>query len=57
MPTEIHTQTQSSSPLLPLSGEALESFRNFEQRMYSEYQHMQKGFGFSVIEGRTKGKK
>ena len=57
MPTEIHTQTQSPSPLIPLSAEALESFRNFEQRMYSEYQHMQKGFGFSVIEGRTKGKK
>jgi dTMP kinase len=34
-----------------LSGEALESFRNFENRMYSEYQQMQKEFGFSVIEG------
>jgi hypothetical protein len=57
MPAEIHIQTQSSSPLLQLSGEALESFRNFYQSMYSEYQHMQKGFGFSVLEGRTKGKK
>ncbi len=73
MPTEIHTQTDSSSPsssppangkavssgksalssstTSQLSGEALESFRNFEQRMYSEYQQMQKEYGFSVIEG------
>jgi thymidylate kinase len=35
----------------PLSHEALESFRNFEIKMYSEYQQMQKEFGFSVIEG------
>ncbi len=42
----------SAPPTAPqLSGEALESFRNFEQRMYSEYQQMQKEFGFSVIEG------
>ncbi len=27
----------SAAPQLP--GEAPESFRNFEQRMYSEYQH------------------
>jgi len=38
-----------SGPIL--TGEALESFRNFEIRMYSEYQNMQKEFGFSVIEG------
>lgn len=38
-----------SSPAL--SKEALESFRNFEIRMYREYQDMQKEFGFSVIEG------
>jgi dTMP kinase len=41
----------SSSTTPQLSGEALESFRNFEQRMYSEYQQMQKEYGFSVIEG------
>ena len=34
-----------------LSQEALESFRNFEKKMYSEYQQMQKEFDFSVIEG------
>ncbi len=41
-----------------LQGEALESFRNFENRMYSEYQQMQKEFGFRVIEGKkSKSKK
>jgi dTMP kinase len=35
----------------PLSHEALESFRGFEVKMYSEYQQMQKEFGFYVIEG------
>ena len=39
----------ASEPLL--TGEALESFRHFEMKMYSEYQNMQKEFGFSVIEG------
>ena len=34
-----------------LTQEALESFRFFENKMYSEYQHMQKEFGFTVIEG------
>lgn len=34
-----------------LTREALESFRSFEMKMYSEYQQMQKDFGFSVIEG------
>jgi len=29
----------------------LESFRNFALKMYSKYQHMQKAFGFTVIEG------
>jgi dTMP kinase len=49
----LQRQRQDSSPSTPtqLSGEALESFRNFERRMYSEYQQMQKEFGFSVIEG------
>lgn len=40
------------SPVAPiLTGEALESYRNFESRMYIEYQNMQKEFEFSVIEG------
>lgn len=34
-----------------LTGAALESFRDFEIKMYSEYQSMQKEFDFSVIEG------
>lgn len=34
-----------------LTGDALESFRNFEVKMYSEYQQMQKAYGFTVIEG------
>ncbi len=34
-----------------LTGETLESFRNFEVKMYSEYQQMQKAYGFTVIEG------
>jgi dTMP kinase len=45
-------QAQSArATTVQLSGEVLESFRNFEKRMYSEYQQMQKEFGFSVIEG------
>lgn len=34
-----------------LTGESLESFRNFEVKMYNEYQQMQKAYGFTVIEG------
>lgn len=34
-----------------LSKEALESFLNFEVRMYSEYQQMRKAYEFTVIEG------
>ena len=34
-----------------LNGELLESFRNFEVKMYSEYQQMQRAYGFTVIEG------
>jgi dTMP kinase len=54
--TSSKVETEKSAISAPstapqLSGEALESFRNFEQRMYSEYQQMQKEFGFSVIEG------
>ncbi len=49
-----HKQNKAQSkeqPALLLSGEALESFRNFENRMYREYEQMQKEFGFCVIEG------
>ncbi len=54
--TSAKVETEKSAISAPvaapqLSGEALESFRNFEQRMYTEYQQMQKEFGFSVIEG------
>jgi len=34
-----------------LPQEALESFRNFEIKTYSQYQQMQKEFDFCVIEG------
>ncbi len=34
-----------------LTPQTLEGFHNFEVRMYSEYQQMQKEFGFTVIEG------
>ncbi len=44
-------QTARAEPTTKLTQEALESFRNFEQKMYSEYQQMQKEFGFTVIEG------
>src|SRR5579859_495266 len=38
-------------PLPYLSQDALESFRDFEMKMYSQYQNMQKELGFRVIEG------
>ena len=40
-----------ASPIPALAGEALESFHDFEMKMYAEYQQMQKTFGFTVIEG------
>ncbi len=46
-----HVKTGILMLSTPLSNEALESFRNFEIKMYSEYQEMQKEFGFCVIEG------
>ena len=46
-----HAKTGTLMLSTSLSNEALESFRNFEIKMYSEYQHMQKEFGFCVIEG------
>ncbi len=46
-----HSGKSALSIAPQLTGEALESFRNFEQRMYTEYQQMQKEFGFSVIKG------
>lgn len=42
---------QATVPLPALTGAALESFREFENRMYIEYQHMRKEFDFCVIEG------
>jgi dTMP kinase len=46
-----HSKTGTLMLSTPLSNQALESFRNFEIKMYSEYQQMQKEFGFCVIEG------
>lgn len=42
---------QQGKPAPTLTDAALESFRDFEIRMYSEYQRMQKEFDFCVIEG------
>lgn len=42
---------QQGKPTLTLTDAALESFRDFENRMYREYQRMQKEFDFCVIEG------
>jgi dTMP kinase len=44
-------QAAIPAKLPALTQETLESFRNFERKMYSQYQSMQKVFGFSVIEG------
>ncbi len=50
-------QKQAGKPLPPIqpfatfTPEALESFRDFEMKMYSLYDGMQKEFGFHVIEG------
>ena len=41
----------AAEPSMQLTQEALESFRFFENKMYSEYQQMQKEFAFTVIEG------
>ncbi|HLX41684.1 MAG TPA: dTMP kinase [Ktedonobacteraceae bacterium] len=46
---EAKVATSVQSPAL--TGEALESFRNFEVKMYSAYQQMQKAYAFTVIEG------
>src|SRR5205823_11786840 len=51
-----HNKGQVQQATIPaklptLTPETLESFRNFERKMYSQYQNMQKEFGFSVIEG------
>ena len=44
-------KAQPPATIVPLTQEALESFRNFENKMYGEYQQMQKEFAFTVIEG------
>jgi dTMP kinase len=51
-----HNKGQGQQGAVPaklptLTQETLESFRDFERKMYSQYQNMQKEFGFSVIEG------
>jgi len=48
---QVQLQSGAVAPVPQLSQEALESFRNFENKMYSEYQRMQKEFGFTMIEG------
>ena len=42
---------QEVASMLSLTAEALESFHDFEMKMYDQYQHMQKEFDFSVVEG------
>jgi dTMP kinase len=37
--------------LPPLAPETIESFRDFEMKMYNQYQCMQKEFNFTVVEG------
>jgi thymidylate kinase len=37
--------------MLSLTAEVLESFHDFEMKMYDQYQHMQKEFNFIVVEG------
>jgi dTMP kinase len=51
-----HSKEQVQSPAVTaqfpaLTQETLESFRDFERKMYTRYQNMQKEFGFTVIEG------
>lgn len=52
---EKHSKNRkATAPVLQpqlLTREALESFRSFEMKMYSEYQQMQQHFRFTVIEG------
>ena len=50
-PEKKQAQINTTMPAPILTGEALESYRNFEIKMYSQYQNMQKEFEFSVIEG------
>lgn len=44
-------QSTTAIPAPLLTQEALESFRNFENKMYNEYQQMQQEFNFTLIEG------
>jgi dTMP kinase len=49
-----HSKAQQptvTAQLSALTQETLESFRDFERKMYTRYQNMQKEFGFTVIEG------
>ncbi|MBV9256665.1 MAG: dTMP kinase [Ktedonobacteraceae bacterium] len=42
---------QSPAPLVSLTAEGMESFHEFEMKMYEKYQSMQKEFDFAVVEG------
>ncbi len=42
---------QEVAPSISLSATAMESFHDFEMKMYDKYQNMQKEFDFAVIEG------
>ncbi len=42
---------QQAAPLVSLTAEAMESFHEFEMKMYEKYQSMQKEFDFVVVEG------
>jgi dTMP kinase len=49
MPGQLQPPVASKSPVL--TAETLESFHDFEMKMYRQYQQMQHTFGFTVIEG------
>ena len=40
-----------AAQMLSLTAEAMESFHDFEMKMYDQYQRMQKEFNFIVVEG------
>ncbi len=42
---------QEAAPLVSLTAEGMESFHEFEMKMYEKYQSMQKEFDFVVVEG------
>jgi dTMP kinase len=42
---------REAAQMLSLTAEAMESFHDFEMKMYDQYQRMQKEFNFVVVEG------